>query len=214
MILVNLNPKLSTRINLNAFIAEKNLSVEGLYIFDHLDYALEWCEKKMLARSKSVETESGAFIELFHEQFNQSKSLVKLLGYFQKKNIQKGEEIVTQGMSLKGIYFIETGEFNVYLHGKSHKFRLRKIGPGNVVGEMGFYSGNVASASVVADTDCIVEFISSSAIKRMEAEEPEMALAFQRVIINLITERLDHRNKQIAALSIFTSDKKLEPDIS
>ena len=65
---------------------------------------------------------------------------------------------------------------------------------------MGLYTGEIRSASVVADTDCVVERLSAESMERMEAEDPELALALHRAMVKLVADRLARANESVRAL--------------
>jgi SulP family sulfate permease len=71
-----------------------------------------------------------------------------------------------------------------------HSLRLRSMGPGTVVGEVGMFLGGQRMASVVTEADCAVYLLSAQALARMRRDDPELALAFQQYLIRLLAERL------------------------
>ena len=80
------------------------------------------------------------------------------------------------------------------------RFRLRKMGPGSIVGEMGYYLDQSATATVVARKPSILYFLPTEALRRMEAEAPEVAGALHRYIAQLLGERLSRANATIQAV--------------
>jgi len=63
---------------------------------------------------------------------------------------------------------------------------------GRAVGELGFYLGTRRSASVVADRDSVLYSLSQVMLTQVEADDPEAAYAFHRIIIHLLGERVLH----------------------
>ena len=78
--------------------------------------------------------------------------------------------------------------------------RLETMGAGRVVGEMGYYMGQVRTASVVAETDCVVYKLGRDKLRQMEAEAPEVASVLHRLIIRFLSERVTHLVTAVQAL--------------
>jgi SulP family sulfate permease len=69
-----------------------------------------------------------------------------------------------------------------------------------VVGEMGFYRGVPRTASVVAEGPTVIYRLTREAFDRMQAENPTAAAAFHKLIIRLLSDRLEFANREISAL--------------
>ena len=80
------------------------------------------------------------------------------------------------------------------------ELRLRTMGSGAVVGEMGLYLGQPRSASVVTDEATRVHCLSLSALEQMHREAPATAAAFHRFVASLLVERLAHANATLRVL--------------
>jgi CRP-like cAMP-binding protein len=65
---------------------------------------------------------------------------------------------------------------------------------------MGFYLGQVRTASVVADTPGVVYELSRQKLDQMEAEAPEAAAGLHRLIAHLLAERATHLVETVEAL--------------
>jgi len=78
--------------------------------------------------------------------------------------------------------------------------RLRTMGAGTVVGEMGLYLQQARSASVVADAPTVVHRLTAEALDRMEHSDPAAAAALHRFMAHLLAERLANTNKTLQAL--------------
>ena len=71
---------------------------------------------------------------------------------------------------------------------------------GVVVGEVSFYRSKPASASVVAQTDCTVLFLSRSSFRQIHVTAPEEAIRLHTYIVELLSDRLSDSNAKIQAL--------------
>jgi CRP-like cAMP-binding protein len=100
------------------------------------------------------------------------------------------------------LYFVESGQVSARLRlPDGRELRLRTMGPGAVVGEMGLYVGQPRSASVVADRPTLVYCLSLAALESMHREAPATAAAFHRYVASLLAERLAHANATLQALA-------------
>ncbi|MFQ5528405.1 MAG: hypothetical protein ACE5GX_19400, partial [Thermoanaerobaculia bacterium] len=68
--------------------------------------------------------------------------------------------------------------------------RILTIGAGTVVGQQEYYLGRERAASVVTDTPSIVHKLSIAALRRMEANEPQLAIALNHYMSRVLTESL------------------------
>src|SRR5262249_40738827 len=78
--------------------------------------------------------------------------------------------------------------------------RLRTMGAGTVVGELGLYLGCSASAAVVADRPSTLYHLSLDAFTQLEQTDPEVATALHKCMVRLVGARLANHNKTLQAL--------------
>jgi sulfate permease, SulP family len=69
-----------------------------------------------------------------------------------------------------------------------------------VVGEMGFYRGVPRTAHVVAEAPTVVYRLTREAFDRMQEQDPPAAAGFHKLIIRLLSDRLEFANREISAL--------------
>jgi len=75
--------------------------------------------------------------------------------------------------------------------------RLRTMGSGTVVGEVGLFLGGTRAASVVTEQPCTVYCLTGAALDRMNREQPDLALAFHRYLICQLGERMASNSKRL-----------------
>ncbi|MBI3445458.1 MAG: cyclic nucleotide-binding domain-containing protein, partial [Magnetospirillum sp.] len=110
--------------------------------------------------------------------------------------------VLQQGSAASDMFILESGQVTVRLTTDSGKsVRLRTMHAGTVVGEMGLYLNEERSASVVADQDCTIYRLTARNLERMEAEAPEVAAAFHRLMARQLAERLRNTDHLIRALT-------------
>ena len=129
----------------------------SILLFPDLDQGLEWCEQQLLKSMPPELTPSASSIgnTLSHLIPNKSEQQL-FIQYLEKTTIKAGQYLFKQGERSDSFYFIDSGEVSVLLEGKNNGLRLSKSGPGTIIGEIGFYLHIERTASVHAETDCII----------------------------------------------------------
>jgi SulP family sulfate permease len=109
--------------------------------------------------------------------------------------------VIRQGAPSDELYLVEAGQVTVLLERpESATLRLRTMGAGTIVGELGFYLGAPRSASVVTQEACVVYRLTRSALQDMTTQEPAVATAFHELVARLLAERVVNGNAGVAAL--------------
>jgi SulP family sulfate permease len=78
--------------------------------------------------------------------------------------------------------------------------RLRRMLGHTVVGEMGFFRGVPRAASVIAEGPTVIYRLTRKAFEEMQAKDPTAAAALHKLIIRLLSDRLEFANREISAL--------------
>jgi SulP family sulfate permease len=172
------------------------------HIFADLDRGLEWCELQILEGNPMHQQESASSLAKHLEaSFFSAEQIARLMTYLQPRSLVEGESLFRQGDSFDGLYFVGLGQVSVVLElGEGQTKRLRTYTIGNTIGEMGLYRKAPRMASVVADKPSEMYFLSTEAFEQMETEEPKLSASFHRFIVNLLAERLSHREEELKHL--------------
>jgi SulP family sulfate permease len=125
----------------------------------------------------------------------------RLRPHMQCLEVPKGHVLIRQGDPPRGLYIVDRGQVTALLEtDDGQEIRLRKMGPGSIVGEMGLYLERPASASVRAMQPTTLYLISREALQRIEEDDPELASALHKFIVQLLAERLALANQTIQAV--------------
>lgn len=173
-------------------------------VFPDLDHGIEWCEDQTIAVFESVglAARPKTLKQQLEDSLSDPDQLAALMRYFERQDIQAGDYLIRQGDAAQGMYFIEQGQVTVQLENeKGVVFRLRKMGQGTLVGELGTYLSQPATASVVADQASVIYRLSTEALHKMEQEEPESAAVFHRFMAYFLAERLTQTTETLSALA-------------
>ena len=123
-----------------------------------------------------------------------------ILDYLERLKVEQGETLIQQGDPADSLYFIEEGTMSVQLVTGGTRFvRLKSLGSGTVVGEIGFYLNSPRTASVIADTPAVVYKLTRVALQLMQEKEPGLALAFHEYMARMLSERLQYTTRTLEA---------------
>jgi len=169
--------------------------------FSDIDYALEWCENELLNQEDITSIRIPSIKAQLSESFQPAVKLDRFLAYLEEQIIDENAPLIVKGEPPFGIFFIERGQVTVQIELESGETaRLRTMGSGTVVGEIGTYLNKPASATVVTDMPCIIYFLSTESLKKMEQDEPAIAASFHKFMAELISQRLVNSNTTLQAL--------------
>lgn len=172
-------------------------------LFPDLDHGIEWCENQTLEILESVgfSPHSNPSRTPFEEIAPGPDQPARLMTYLDRQEVQAGHYLMRQNNSPSGVYFLETGQVTVQLEAEDGSIiRLRQMSAGTLVGEIGTYLNQAATASVIADQPSTLYHLSLEALKRMEQNDPEIAAAFHRFMARFMAERLTHTTETLQAL--------------
>ncbi len=197
---------LSGEINRQLQREDFDKTPEDIYrTFSDLDYAVEWCENQIL-EDEHISASEYDNIELhdqLRENFPQGFDLDKLLGYFERLEVEENYCLMHQNDPAEDLFLIEKGQVTAKLildEEKGKEIRLRTMCSGTIVGEVGLILKEPRSATVVTDRPSTIYRLSAESLNEMDENDPEIAVAFHNFITRLIAERLSNANKAIQSI--------------
>lgn len=119
-------------------------------------------------------------------------------GFFRKmesrSKLPPGQLLIRQGDAPDGFYYIHSGDLRAVRSEPGRETQpLRRITGPDVVGELGFFSGQPRAASVATLTDVTYSFFPGEEYEKLKAKEPAQALeiltAAAQVVAYLILEK-------------------------
>ena len=171
------------------------------HVFADLDRGLEWCEQQILTESNVSELEARSLSEHLKSGFSDPLQVERLMSRLESRLFAEGDYLFHQGDLFDGLYFVGSGQVSVVLDlGERQTKRIRTYTVGNTIGEMGLYRKTIRMASVVADKPSAVYFLSTESFEQIEASDPLLASNIHRFVVNLLAERLQHREQELKSL--------------
>jgi len=125
----------------------------------------------------------------------------ELLAEATQVSLKAGSVLFEAGEEGHGCYRLEKGALKVILTSAQGDQRiLTLLTPSAVVGDLSMIDGLPRSASVVAVSDCQLQFISRAAFRQCAARHPEI----YRYLTDLLAARLRETDDTIAALAFLS----------
>jgi SulP family sulfate permease len=175
------------------------LTRDALRFFPDLDHGIEWCEDQIVAGAR-LEIEETSLADYFTGLLP-LEQMRRIVQYLQRQEFVAGEYLMQQGVAADDLFFIESGQVTSQIEIPGQPpVRLETMRGGRTVGEMGFYLNTPRSANVIADEVSVAYRLSRGALERMELEEPQAALAFHRLMVQLLGDRAIHLMRSVRAL--------------
>jgi SulP family sulfate permease len=165
-----------------------------------LEYGLEWCENKLLARE--VKENKVDFVDSILSYMSHSfPGMDRVKKYIEPETVQAGEYLIRQGETSHDLLFIESGQMMVEFEAANgRKERLRSVQSGATVGEVAFYLGGPRTASVKAETASTVYRLTTKTLDKIQKEDPEVSALLHQWLGRLLAERLADNNRIVELL--------------
>ena len=170
-------------------------------LFADLDYAIGFCEDEILRQKKADAEPHPSLEDHFSDLFHGSNLIAQLRRYLERLEEPAGYILFRQGQPAEDLYFVESGAVTALLELPNGKHsRLRTMGAGTVVGEMGLYLGTRRSATIVTDEPSVLYRLSQESMEKLKAEDPQLASGIHEFIARLLANRLSHANEVLGHL--------------
>ena len=196
LLLAEMSPNIQQQLQKNDF-SENN----HIHIFPNLDRGLEWCEQQILATFDSITLTTEQLWQQLQTFLTHTDRVEGLITYLERQEVPTGHYLIKQGDPPDDLFFIESGQITAQLERPGQEpIRLQTMRGGHIVGEIGFYLGQLRSAAVIADEPSVIYRLSQSTLKRMESQDPDIASTLHQLIIHRLAERVDHLVRAVNAL--------------
>ncbi len=170
-------------------------------LFGSRNEAVEWCEDMLLLYHEVGDASVHSFESWLGKEFGGQLDFERIASFMEREELEKGAFLFRQGEPSDSVVLQASGCVAITIideHGRP--IRLRRMVGHTVVGEMGFYRHVPRTASVIAEVPTVVYRLRREAFDKMQREDPEAAAALHKLIIRLLSDRLEFANREISAL--------------
>jgi CRP-like cAMP-binding protein len=109
--------------------------------------------------------------------------LTALSARFGEVTVPAGHQFIIQDMEDPALYVLAAGHAEVYrVDLDGNKLHIAELGPGEPIGEMGYFQGGIRTASVRAIEDCELLRAEYKDLTFYFEKAPKVALAFTRLV--------------------------------
>ena len=176
-------------------------STRSHQVFGSRNEAIEWCEDMLLMHHEVGAASTHSFESWLESEFGGKVDFARIVSFMERQELSNGEFLFHQGEESDSVVLQASGCVAIMIideHGRP--IRLRRMIGHTVVGEMGFYRDVARTASVVAEGPTVIYRLTRQAFDKMQAEDPSAAAALHKLIIRLLSDRLEFANREISAL--------------
>jgi len=110
----------------------------------------------------------------------------------------KGDTIIKEGDHFTAIYLLLKGSVMIVKKKEGHTIRLAKLKPGELFGEMSFFSKKLRHSDVVANDDVMVLRMDEDFFQKVKSSARDKV---KNYFIELLVNRLDAMNESLMAVS-------------
>jgi SulP family sulfate permease len=170
-------------------------------LFGSRNEAVEWCEDMLLLYHEVGDASVHSFESWIGKEFGGEVDFGRMSRFMEREELEKGAFLFRQGEPSDSVALQASGCVAITIideHGRP--IRLRRMVGHTIVGEMGFYRHVPRTASVIAEVPTVVYRLRREAFDKMQAADPEAAAALHKLIIRLLSDRLEFANREISAL--------------
>lgn len=157
-------------------------------VAENLDAALELAEDQILAvieRSSPAEPQPNPYPDA-------------LLDWFETRHHPAGDVLMVEGDDSDELFVVVVGSVHVsQLDHAGREMRLRTLRAGAIVGEIGFLTGHVRTATVTAETDVELRVLTSASNQRLRQDQPQLVIELYDHVLRGTAGRAAEINKSL-----------------
>ena len=170
-------------------------------VFATRNEAVEWCEDMLLMYHEVGEASVHSFESWLTAELGGAADMTRIAPYLERRELKVGEALFRQGEPPDSVEILASGCVAITIEDEQGRpIRLRRMMGYTVVGEMGFYRQVPRTATVIAEEPSVVYRLTRDSFNKMQAQDPIAASVFHKLIIRLLSDRLEFANREIAAL--------------
>lgn len=112
-----------------------------------------------------------------------------VLPFAEKKHCDKGKGLIDPGERAECFYYVEQGTFEVSYDSRKTSIVVALIGPGNILGEIGFFDRMTRIRNIVAVEDAVVNVFDQAAMTSIRSHDPEIYADFMEFMLRSVCSR-------------------------
>ena len=113
-----------------------------------------------------------------------------LLRELKLRVVPEGEVLIAEGVPSREVLFVWEGQVAVHLRVDGRDVPVGRCGPGSVLGEVSFITGELPTATVVTTTRSTVLVATPAVYASLKRQHPRVAVALLRAINRALAQRV------------------------
>jgi CRP-like cAMP-binding protein len=135
----------------------------------------------------------------------------RLLAAMQPCQAGEGDLVFQKGSPSQSLLLVEEGRLEVFEEAMGEDVVLADIGPGGVVGEVGFVDGQVRTHHVRARGDCRLRRLTRAGLLDLVRDDPELFAKLTIALARLVAQRFRASVEEMAPVRAFAASLR-EPE--
>ena len=171
--------------------------------FPDLDRALEWCERELLAASRSADAGERVVALADHDACRglDAAELEQLEQILERRAFSAGAVIVRRGDPAHAVFLLARGEASVAIDlPGGRRRRLATLSAGRTFGELAVVQQGPRTADVQADTPVECWVLDTAAFERLGRTHPAVKIAVLENLLRGAAQLLARANQEVATL--------------
>ena len=124
-----------------------------------------------------------------------------LLALSEVRGLAAGETLITEGERHPGLFVVTQGLLDVRV-GLQEPITVGRRGPGELLGEVSFLTGDGANATVVGKEKSEVLALSAESLKERLRQNPEFSSRFYKILAQVAARKLTEQTRRAVPLSL------------
>lgn len=171
-------------------------------LFDTRYEAIEWCEDMLLLYHEVGAASAHSFEGWLSAELGVAADMTRIAPYLERHELNEGDMLFRQGDPPDSIEILASGRLAITIADEQgNPMRLRRMVGYTIVGEMGFYRQVARTANVIAEAPSIVYRLTRESFDKMQLQDPDAASLFHKLIIRLLSDRLEFADQAQRQLS-------------
>jgi CRP-like cAMP-binding protein len=112
------------------------------------------------------------------------------------REAKAGETIIEEGSNGDALFILKEGAATAYRGDGAQRQRLNSFAPGDNFGEISLIDRQPRSASVIADSDCVLIEIGGKAFDSLLNQEPQLEKKLLRALLQDLCRKIRKGNEQ------------------
>lgn len=113
----------------------------------------------------------------------------KVLPFADPRHCRKGESLIESGDQARSFYYVEEGAFEVSYTSRQTAIVVALIGPGSILGEIGFFDKMTRTRKIVAAQDARVRVFTRQVMDAVKAHDPVLYADFMELLLRSVCSR-------------------------